>query len=93
MELTAERRMCLELIAKNGGRMNHDDKKLAPFCDDRSTLSHPDVFNQCHDAGWLVSRHDGILDASIVCLTQMGREAMADRMGVGERCQGGGSDQ
>lgn len=80
MELTPERRRCLEVVAAAGGRMNHDEESLAPFCDDASTLSEPDVFNQCHDAGWLFSRHDDRTDSSYVEITQNGRDALSPRM-------------
>jgi len=76
MEMTPERLECLRVIARADGKMDHDDKALAPFCDDRSTLSKPDVFNQCHDAGWLISRHDDRTDTSYVYVTDEGRQAL-----------------
>lgn len=77
MDLTKERRDCLQLISLAGGRMDHDDQRLAPFCDDASTLMSPDVFNQCHDAGWLISRHDDRMDASTVYLTEAGSHILS----------------
>lgn len=77
MDMTPERLECLRAIAREGGTANHDDEFLAKFCDDRSTLSKPDVFNQCHDAGWLMSRHDDRTDSSTVHLTDEGRAALA----------------
>lgn len=73
MELTPERRKCLQVVSAAGGRMSHDDERLAPFCDDKSTLTKPDVFNQCHDAAWLHTTHDSDTSASIVHLTDAGR--------------------
>lgn len=77
MDMTPERLQCLRVIAWADGEMNHDDTSLAPFCDDRSTLTKPDVFNQCHNAGWLKSWHDDRMDSSRVVLTDEGRAAMA----------------
>lgn len=76
MDLTLDRLLCLRAVAAAGGRTDHDDKCLAPFCDDGSTLTTPDVFNQCHDAGWLFSRHDDRTDTSYVELTPKGQEAL-----------------
>jgi len=75
-ELTPERLACLRAVP-NSGSMNHDNPALAPFCDDKSTLSEPDVFNQCHDAGWLISGHDDRTDSSYVRLTDAGRAAVS----------------
>jgi hypothetical protein len=72
MLLTPERLECLRVVAKAGGDIDHDDEGLARFCDDKSTLTKPDVFNQCHDAGWLVSRHDDRTDSSVAVLTDEG---------------------
>ena len=72
MELTEDRFQCLRAVLKAGGRVDHDDPRLARFCSDASTLTHPDVFNQCHDAGWLQSWHDDRTDASCVTLTTEG---------------------
>jgi hypothetical protein len=77
LDLTPERRRCLEVVAARGGRMSHDEDGLTPFSDDRSTLSKPDVFNQCHNAGWLFSSHDDRTDTSFVTLTDAGRAALA----------------
>lgn len=77
MDLTPERLKCLEVIAsEESGRMDHDEEALAPFCDEHSTLSTPDVFNQCHDAGWLRSFHSSLSDTSFVELTLAGRSAL-----------------
>lgn len=77
MEMTPARLECLRMVALAGGEMSHDDERLSRFCDDASTLTTPDVFNQCHDAGWLVSRHDDRIDASHVYITDNGRQAIA----------------
>jgi len=58
------------------GIISHDHESLSPFCDDRSTLTTPDIFNQCHDAGWLKSWHDDRLDSSFVELTELGRTVL-----------------
>ncbi len=76
MHMTSERLRCLLVISNAGGSMDHDDPRLAPFCDDKSTLSSPDIFNQCHDAEWLISRHDDRTDTSRVELTKTGRVAL-----------------
>lgn len=81
MKLTVDRIECLLVVEKAGGRMDHDAPELAPFCDDKSTLSKPDVFNQCHDAGWLISKHDNRTDASTVYLTEKGRTALTSHNG------------
>lgn len=78
MEMTPERFKCLRVIEQHHGRMSHEDDALKPFCDDASTLTTPDVFNQCHDAGWLLSGHDDRNDSSTVRLTAEGREALAN---------------
>lgn len=76
MQMTPERLACLKVIAAAGGSLDHEADELAPFCDDASTLTKPDVFNQCHDAGWLVSRHNSLSDASTVYLTEEGRNVL-----------------
>ena len=75
-DLTPERRACLEVIAAAGGRMDHENPALEPFVDDRSTLTRPDIFNQCHDAGWLHSGYDDRLDSSTAYLTDAGKAAL-----------------
>jgi hypothetical protein len=79
MEMTPERLACLKVIETAGGSVNHEDPALAPFCDDASTLSHPDVFNQCHDADWLATGHGSVVadDDVFVHLTNAGRAALA----------------
>lgn len=77
MQLTPERLACLKVVAAAGGSMNHDEKALEPFCDDGSTLTGPDVFNQCHDAGWLRSSHDDRFDSSTVHLTDEGKKIVS----------------
>lgn len=67
----------LRLVAANG-RMSHEDALLDPYCDDASTLSEPDIFNRCHDLGWLVSSHDDRFDSSTVWITDAGCAALAD---------------
>jgi hypothetical protein len=76
MEATPERLDCLRTVLHGGGSLNHDAAQLAPFCDDASTLTKPDVFNQCHDAGWLRSLHDDRTGNSTVYLTQEGRAVL-----------------
>ena len=76
MELTPERFACLKVIAAEGGTMSHEDERLAPFSDDKSTLTTPDVFNQCHDAGWLRSSHNQITETSVARITPEGYEAL-----------------
>ena len=80
MQMTAERLRCLQVVAKvgAGSSVSHDAPELAPFCDDASTLTKPDVFNQCHDAGWLHSGHDDRTGTSYVSLTDAGRQALAN---------------
>lgn len=65
---------CLKVVWQLAGRSvaNHECQELAPFCDDASTLTKPDVFNQCHDLGWLISGHNGLSDCSYVKLTEEG---------------------
>ena len=77
MTLTPERLACLRAVASaNGARMSHNDPRLDQFCDERSTLSKPDIFNQCHDAEWLISSHDDHMDISYVRLTDKGKAAL-----------------
>lgn len=73
MEVTPDRLQCLKVVETAHTSMNHDDNELLPFLDDNSTLSEPDIFNQCHDAGWLISAHDDRTDSSYVWLTPEGR--------------------
>lgn len=65
----------LRLVAADG-RMSHEDARLAPYCDDASTLSKPDIFNRCHDLDWLASSHDDRFDSSTVWITDAGRAAL-----------------
>lgn len=76
---TKERIACVSVVAAAGGKLNHDDPRLSPYCDDKSTLTKPDVFNQCHDAGWLISGHDDRTDDSYVHLTKEGRAMLAQQ--------------
>jgi hypothetical protein len=77
-DLTPERLACLQAVVAAGGRhVEHDHPLLAPFCDDNSTMTKPDVFNQCHDGGWLRSGYDDRIDTSFVELTEAGRAALA----------------
>jgi hypothetical protein len=76
-ELTPERLACLEAVEAAGGCADHEHPALKPFLDDSSTLGHPDVFNQCHDGGWLRSGYDDRLDSSTVYLTDAGRDALS----------------
>lgn len=76
-EMTPDRLACLKIVAASGGKMNHEDPALRPFLDDASTLRDPDIFNQCHDAGWLRSGHDDRTDDSYVSLTDAGRAALS----------------
>ena len=78
-DLTADRLACLKVVETARTRMSHDDDALLPFMDDNSTLTVPDIFNQCHDAGWLRSWHDSRLDCSYVELTAAGEEALAQQ--------------
>lgn len=70
----------LRLVAVDG-RMSHEDERLSPFCDDASTLFAPDIFNRCHDLGWLQSSHDDRDDSSAVHITDAGRQALAEARG------------
>lgn len=65
----------LGLIIADGGWMGHDDERLAPYCSDDSTLTNPDVFNRCHDMGWLDSKHNHDTSNSTVGITRDGRIA------------------
>ncbi len=78
MEMTEERLACLKVVEAAGGKMNHEDPALLPFLDDVSTLTHPDVFNQCHDADWLVTTNGSVIadDDCFVYLTDAGRAAI-----------------
>lgn len=78
-DMTPGRLACLKAIAALGGKgISHEHPDLAPFCDDASTMTSPDVFNQCHNAGWLISGHDDRLDASYVHLTEAGKLALTN---------------
>lgn len=57
--------------------INQEDARLAPFCDDRSTLTHPDTFNRCLDLGWLKAWHDNSSDHHTAELTEAGRQCLA----------------
>lgn len=76
-ELTPERLACLQAIDAVGGRIDHEHPALKPFLDDCSTLRDPDIFNQCHDAGWLISGYDDRFDSSTVHITKAGMDALA----------------
>lgn len=76
-ELTPDRLACLKAVSLAHTSMCHDDPTLLPFLDDNSTMTEPDTFNQCHDAGWLLSGHDDRTDSSYVRLTPAGREMLA----------------
>jgi len=78
-ELTPERMACLKAVSLAHVCMDHDDPALLPFLDDNSTLTAPDTFNQCHDAGWLKSWHNDRLDCSFVELTDAGRLALSSQ--------------
>jgi len=80
-ELTPDRLACLRAVAASHTIMSHDDPAILPFCDDKSTLTNPDVFNQCHDGGWLKSLHDNRLDCSFVELTSKGLAALKTAQG------------
>lgn len=86
-DLTPERLACLKAIEAVGGRIDHEHPDLAPFLDDNSTLTHPDVFNQCHDARWLISSHDDRDDSSTARLTEAGRRVLGvvETPGLGEQ--------
>jgi hypothetical protein len=76
-DMTPERLACLKAVSLAHSSMSHEDPSLLPFLDDNSTLSEPDTFNQCHDAGWLISGHDDRTDSSYVRLTPAGRVALS----------------
>jgi len=80
-EPTPERVACLKAVSLAHISMSHDDPTLLPFLDDNSTLSAPDTFNQCHDAGWLKSWHDNRIDHSYVELTDAGRAVLLQHSG------------
>ena len=75
--LTPERQRCLEAVEQAGGSISHEDPRIAPFCSDLSTLTRPDIFNQCHNAGWLFSSCD-ITESSTARLTEAGRKVLYD---------------
>jgi hypothetical protein len=75
-ELTPARLACLKAVQRAHICMDHEDPALLPFLDDNSTLSAPDIFNQCHNAGWLKSWHNSRSDSSFVELTDHGRQAL-----------------
>jgi hypothetical protein len=77
-EMTPDRLACLKVVATAHTSMDHEDMALLPFLDDNSTLSVPDTFNQCHDAGWLKRIHDSRMDCSYVELTDAGRAALSE---------------
>lgn len=70
----AEMKM-LCLIARNGGRMSHDEPELNEFCDD---AVHLDVFNACSAKGWTRNTHDYMTDISTVHLTDAGKARVWD---------------
>lgn len=76
-ELTPQRLACLKAVATAHICMDHEDPALLPFLDDNSTLTEPDTFNQCHNAGWLKSWYDSCVDNSLVELTDAGRAALS----------------
>jgi hypothetical protein len=76
-EMTPDRLACLKAVSLAHSSMSHDDPTLLPFLDDNSTLTEPDTFNQCHDAGWLRSGYDDRTDSSYVRLTDAVRVAMS----------------
>ena len=77
---SAEELRCLQTVARIAesivGGVSHEASELDEFCDDKSTLSVPDIFNRCHDLGWLHSAHDNRNDTSYVWLTESGRTAL-----------------
>lgn len=78
-ELTPDRLACLKAVSLAHTSMNHEDPTLLPFLDDNSTMTEPDTFNQCHDAGWLRSGYDDRTDSSYVRLTELGRAALTSQ--------------
>jgi hypothetical protein len=75
---TTQEKDLLRLFAgEPSGRMDHDDPRLEPFCSDASTLTNPDVFNACHDLGWLKTWRDGHMDSSAAEITEAGRQCLA----------------
>jgi hypothetical protein len=60
MQMTPERLACLRIVAASGGKMNREDPALEPFLSDDSTLTNQDVFDQCHDADWLMTTHGSV---------------------------------
>ena len=71
----------LRIVSESVGGMSHEDKHLAQYCDDDSTLTNPDVFNRCHDMGWLATTHDNRSDNSTVRITDKGRELVDHAFG------------
>lgn len=57
--------------------LDHEDERLAPYCDDASTQSRPDTFNACEDMGWIKSWHDTNTSNSTVEITDAGKAAIA----------------
>lgn len=84
-EMTPQRLACLKTIEAVGGYIDHEHPALKPFLDDNSTLRYPDVFNQCHDAGWLLSGHDDRCDCSTARLTEAGRDAIRSAVGSSQK--------
>jgi len=74
MSPTPKQLSLLRIVAKARHGLDHEDKKLVPFCDD---VEPTDTFNQCHEAGWLKTWHNSLMDCSTVVITQAGREALA----------------
>lgn len=70
---TAHELALLALVAGANG-LDHDDASLNPYCDDGYPL---DTFNKCHEAGWLTSRHNDLIDASAVFITEAGRSLVS----------------
>lgn len=75
-EKMPDRIACLRVVEAAGGRIDHEDPALKPFLSEDS--AHPDIFNQCHEAGWLETWFSGLgEDECVAKLTDAGRAALA----------------
>lgn len=75
--ITPEREKLLRLLAASPcNRIDCEAKELNEFSDMNSTLTHPDVINQCIDLGWARQRYNTSDDTGFIELTPKGVEAL-----------------